>query len=80
MTRKHYDSRLGSIDSCVLLDVTFKPTSMHATLEVHPLLECLPNSDTSSRKISSAKQSSSARAVRSTSHGNGATARGVGRN
>ena len=80
MTNLLYDSKLGLIDS----SGQSVGTSRHiSTQEIHQVLRlsvCLKKLEDLLHATSNARPSSSAEDARNTSHGNGATARGVERN
>ena len=80
MTNLLYDSRLGLIDSS---GQSVGISRRISTQEIHQVLllsVCLQKLEELLHVISNAKPNSNAAAVPSTSHGNGATARGVERN
>lgn len=80
MTNLLYDSKLGLIDSSGQSVGTSRHISTHEILQVLRLSVCLKKLEDLLHATSNARPSSSAEDARSTSHGNGATARGVERN
>ena len=80
MTNLLYDLKLGLIDSSGQSVGTSRRISTHEIHQVLLLSVCLQRLEELLHATSNARPNSNAEDARSTSHGNGATARGVERN